>query len=285
MSRKGMSPKAGFTLVELLVVVAIIALLVSILLPALGQARKQAYGIVCSSSLRQLVLGWMLYAEDNDGRFVSASGYQTTIGDPMDPRYSSPQNPEWIDPWTDGVSKEGCKRGLMWPYVENIDCYRCPIDKRYEKTNNKQWRSYAISDAMAGNYYQGRGCNGNEGRRRLYKLEQIRNSGDRLVIVEEGQNNPATLMSSTGSWAMCFLANGKGRWLDPLRIDHGMDSRGASNLAFADGHVDRFDLDTESTSVMKKTAKGQDILTISENNEELSESLEKMIYYYSSAVR
>ena len=56
----------GFTLVELLVVVAIIALLVSILLPALGQAREQARLVVCLSNLRQVALGALAYESDND---------------------------------------------------------------------------------------------------------------------------------------------------------------------------------------------------------------------------
>ncbi|MBN2211183.1 MAG: prepilin-type N-terminal cleavage/methylation domain-containing protein [Sedimentisphaerales bacterium] len=58
----------GFTLIELLVVVSIIALLVSILLPALGRAREQAKRAVCASHLRQHGIGFMMYAEDNENR-------------------------------------------------------------------------------------------------------------------------------------------------------------------------------------------------------------------------
>lgn len=56
----------GFTLIELLVVVSIIALLVSILLPALGKAREQARSVVCSSNQHQIGLGVLFYAEDNN---------------------------------------------------------------------------------------------------------------------------------------------------------------------------------------------------------------------------
>ena len=64
--------KPGFTLVELLVVVAIIALLVSILLPALGKAREQVKQVTCMSNLRQAGMCYALYLEENDGWFPTS---------------------------------------------------------------------------------------------------------------------------------------------------------------------------------------------------------------------
>ncbi|MFW6039236.1 MAG: type II secretion system protein [bacterium] len=62
----------GFTLVELLVVISIIALLIAILLPALSAARETAQAIACASQLRQVGLGQMMYADDHDGLDVPA---------------------------------------------------------------------------------------------------------------------------------------------------------------------------------------------------------------------
>jgi prepilin-type N-terminal cleavage/methylation domain-containing protein len=72
--------KSHFTLVELLTVVAVIAILASLLLPALRGARKRAYVIACASNLRQLYLATALYDSDNDLRlppvFGETTGYE-----------------------------------------------------------------------------------------------------------------------------------------------------------------------------------------------------------------
>jgi len=63
----------AFTLIELLVVISIIALLLSILMPALGQARQQARSAVCKSNLRQLLIANLGYAVENDDCFALAA--------------------------------------------------------------------------------------------------------------------------------------------------------------------------------------------------------------------
>jgi prepilin-type N-terminal cleavage/methylation domain-containing protein/prepilin-type processing-associated H-X9-DG protein len=89
---------AGFTLIELLVVISIIALLVGILLPALGAARKSAIRAQCLSQLRQLALGATMYTNDWDDRL----------------------------PLIPGPRRQGEQIGLLDPYISSKELFICP---------------------------------------------------------------------------------------------------------------------------------------------------------------
>ena len=83
-SRRFSAPasRSGFTLVELLLVIGIIALLLAILLPALSRARQSARAIHCASNLRQVGTGWLLYAIDNNSAAAPGRMANDTSGRP-----------------------------------------------------------------------------------------------------------------------------------------------------------------------------------------------------------
>lgn len=104
---------SGFTLVELLVVIGIIAVLISMLLPTLGKAREAANGITCSSNLRQIGTAFNFYAQQYKGYMPAmmrnpAGNY---------PSWDAPLNGEGFVEWTDDLSRY---MGGMWSHVGPI---------------------------------------------------------------------------------------------------------------------------------------------------------------------
>ena len=98
-----MQVKRSFTLIELLVVITIIAILASMLLPALAQAREKARAISCVNNLKQVGLGVVMYLDDNDGTYP---------------------NRDII--WVNGPNNVIPDWGVVHSYITNADVWKCP---------------------------------------------------------------------------------------------------------------------------------------------------------------
>ncbi len=130
----------AFTLVELLIVIAVIAVLVAILLPSLARAREAGRRAVCMGHLRQLQTAWHAYAADHDDRIVNGQSWRGAPGG-VDENYGDPWmvgETYWtifshgnIDP-KDGAEGEAFMRtGALARYVGDVRTYLCP--SRYRR--------------------------------------------------------------------------------------------------------------------------------------------------------
>ncbi len=207
----------AFTLIELLVVVAIIALLISILLPSLTRARDMARASVCASNMHQLYMAWMYYAEAHNGTTCIGRDY-SILSVELGYKYRF-----WSGGWTeDGEYKP--KGGFLYPYCKNLEARACPSWPK-DKHN--------VGSLGIGYNYQyftdGTGTRGEEWTWTWVKESDILRPGTTVVFADVARNykpDPTQIETTY--------------WIFPPRFDypsfHGRHGE-KGNVAWADGHV------------------------------------------------
>lgn len=230
--RSNLRSKA-FTLIELLVVIAVIAVLMAILMPALKRAREQGQRAVCMSTLKQLTLAWIMYADDNDDKLVNGeAGIPARAGVHTNERY-------WVGKCWDQYNVKGGSRlprqtqinaikdGIFWvgKYVTDIGAFACPTGIRDEML------TYNIMDGVNGmprdgTYVGNVGAKGPNGKKLWVKKRgEIAEPAARLVFIDEGWATPD---SYAVHWNSTFT------WWDQPVVRHG----DGTIVSFAEGHVE-----------------------------------------------
>jgi prepilin-type N-terminal cleavage/methylation domain-containing protein/prepilin-type processing-associated H-X9-DG protein len=208
----------GFTLVELLVVIAIVALLLALLLPALERAREQGNRAVCLNNLHQLTLAWILYADDNDGKLVNGATGYSNVNMPWGDHTNELA---WVNvsfpPSNWSTVLREIREGALWPYASNVKLFRCPTGLAGEAL------TYSIMFSM--NAVCHTEVQGVEGAH-VKTMSEIQKPSPayRLVFIDEGHMTP-------DAYAVYYSDE---RWFDDAPVRHG----DGATVSFVDGHTE-----------------------------------------------
>ncbi len=206
--------RKAFTLIELLVVIAIISILASILFPVFARARENARRASCQSNLKQIGLGFLMYAQDYDERLpTTANGISGTF--------------LWPDGTTSGRSYWNLK---IYPYVKNIQVFNCP-------SNNYRWGGGPDSGITYG-----------ANSVLLYSATDIGLSLAAIVNVSQTilvADSSNTITHTSGNYTISSTYNTSSSARGFISYRH-LDG---GNITFADGHVKWFAIKRDSAGV------------------------------------
>jgi prepilin-type N-terminal cleavage/methylation domain-containing protein/prepilin-type processing-associated H-X9-DG protein len=148
----------GFTLIELLVVIAIIAILAAMLLPALSKAKAKAQAVKCMSATRQVMLGWRMYADDNNDLLAPNDYPYLTVFSPL-PAAEKEKIKNWVvgtmstltspfDSYNSSILVDP-QYSLLGGYIKSGDVFRCPADTSTAGTTGRpRVRSISMNSAV-----------------------------------------------------------------------------------------------------------------------------------------
>jgi prepilin-type N-terminal cleavage/methylation domain-containing protein/prepilin-type processing-associated H-X9-DG protein len=226
--------RSGFTLIELLVVIALISILAAMLLPALQSARGRATGMQSINNTRQLLLAWVFYADDHNGRLAYNLG-----GPAGDRSPAKKSNANWVNnilTWeldSDNTNTLSLTDASLGSYASQAaQLYRCPNDRTLSGLQRQAgWshrvRSYSMNAMVgdAGELSVGGDSKNNPGYVQFLRITDIPQPADIFVFVEE---HPDSI--NDGYFLNRFYKN---HWIDLPASDH----NGSAPFAFADGHA------------------------------------------------
>lgn len=222
--RDGGGRRAGFTLIEVLMVLAVIALVAGLLLPALGGARRRATGARCLGQVRQMAVAMHLYGMDHAEHFPpNRDGRDIPLGE------------TWVRGWL-GVPGPDCtnvghlRSGLLAPYLPGVDVWRCPAGGPVEVGGVRQprVRHYSINAFLGSPVVSPAAAT----YRRWHELVRPA-PAEALTFIEE---RIETINDGAFSLQWDFREDRPEAWIvrDQPAVLHGR----AGNLAFADGHAE-----------------------------------------------